>query len=811
MSDDESATEDTGPVPGPGVTDWLAQVVGTPRASKAASRPWLPPGFGPETETVRRIELLLPEDVVVAEGGNLQRVEIRGLPDGVRLASGMAMRDGFWHLAPDDLYGLVALVPDDVPLPFSVMLKGVFVGDDPETPWSELAGFEINGTDTDEVLAARDKGDPSEAERKHSNMDAPPAAPESAAPAAVEESPLAAPEPIPMPPGPELSPVDAAVDTAPPLTMVVIDLDVSVGTDDPAVLKDISVAFSGLPTGAMLSCGASSGGTWTVPAADLSNLSIFIPEDTPDFELDVEMAIAGSDPQTAAIQVENPSVRINPDDAFRVSLAGDPGAGPTRMFVFTDGSVAYDRVINWPAAPNGEVELLVPYIDSGMPFEILMRYENLGAGEGTPALRGLEIDDTIIDADSPAISASGVPSDLGRIWSGDLVLDVREALKMHMVERDESSLENDNALTAHEPHETAEPTLSDAPGEMTEEVGPAEPDRVLTSNETEYGETETAQRDAPEDRLADNDAKATLQSAAEPAADDTKESNVLVVDATFEDLQRPAFITELRQLRDFIRTQSSDENGEIYARLGIDVAKWHDMTVRGPSGANVELEPLLPRIGPLGGIDNSRDFLPLRLQEFSAAARIEVRLSGLPPGSLLTHGENLGGGIWHLSARDCEDVLFLPPIGRTGATVLHISQSDDAAANADYTPHKSLVVDQSRKRSGLHGTDMPALNLTLEPAVFDPDGHGALSLTLGELPVGAVLSSGKNHGGGVWTLEATPGDTLTIHAAVASPAFEITLTCVALNAQTGASSVVSRVIEVNPTKMTLKLRTDMAA
>ena len=148
MAEKDDAVEGDEPVPGPGVTVWLQQVAGPSRPSKAAGRPWLPPGLGGGAFSGQRIELMLPEEVVLSEGGALQRIEIRGLPKGVTLTGGFLLDDGFWYLAPEDLYGVAALVPDGIDLPFSVILKGVFVGDDPDAPWSELTGCRKRGSDT---------------------------------------------------------------------------------------------------------------------------------------------------------------------------------------------------------------------------------------------------------------------------------------------------------------------------------------------------------------------------------------------------------------------------------------------------------------------------------------------------------------------------------------------------------------------------------------------------------------------------------------------------------------------------------------
>ena len=123
MAENNDAVEKDKPVPGPGVTVWLQQTAGPPRPSRATGRPWLPPGLGGGMFSGQRIELMLPEEVVLSEGGSLQRIEIRGLPKDVTLTGGFLMDDGFWYLAPEDLYGVAALVPGSVDLPLSVILK----------------------------------------------------------------------------------------------------------------------------------------------------------------------------------------------------------------------------------------------------------------------------------------------------------------------------------------------------------------------------------------------------------------------------------------------------------------------------------------------------------------------------------------------------------------------------------------------------------------------------------------------------------------------------------------------------------------
>jgi|GEM_PF-672059 len=766
MPNDAKIPENIMPVPGPGVTDWLSAIIGTPRASKSSGPLSLPAGFLPLPETATRLGVALPDEVVHAEGGTLQRIEIRGLPKGVELSAGNLSPEGYWDLAPEYVKGLSAVVPGEVDLPFSVMLKGVFAGDDPDATWSELTGYEFTG-----------------------GHDRP-------APAAPEPEPETTPEtktePVPA------AKSDSAGESTPqkPVSMVVIDLDVSVGTDDPDVLKGISVRFSGLPDGASLSAGTDDNGTWTVSALDLADLSIVIPGDTGDFDLDVEMDIAGSEPQSASIHVENTPVDVNPSAAFKVVIAPQSRAGKARISIYSDGTVTYDQVVDWRGVDE-PVELLIPYIDDALPFEIVMRYDTLGEADCAPKLMEIAIDGVVIPPNAPEISAAGAIEDGGLAWQGDLVVDVRHALKAQPLPSD------DFTEDAHVPSEMAEPEANAAPPSPVLDDA-SEADAVLDPAAMPAEQTPIVAEEPAED-FAD-----PVGGIDDDAPVDETDRGILVVDATYDDLQRPAFLNELRNLRDFIRTRADDANGEIYDRLGIDVTKWHDMAAHGPSGAEVDLDPKLPLLAPRGGIDNTRDFLPLNLSDVADGTDIVVRVSGLAPGALLTHGRNMGNGVWQLHASEAEGVCVLPPIADVKSAPLHIASGDSGDAENIKTK-KSLVVGLRRRPPYPGGTDMHDLPLTLDAALFDPDGHGALSLTIGDMAPGTILSRGRNHGGGVWTLDARCGDTVSFLTARGAKPFAATLTCVALNPETGDSTVVSRIVDITPSRGKIRLRSEMAA
>ena len=578
-----------------------------------------------------------------------------------------------------------------------------------------------------------------------------------------------------------------------PTSMVVIDLDVSVGTEDPDVLQGIIVQFSGLPDGVTLSAGqVDRNGIWTVPAAVLPDLSVIMPVGTEDFDLDVMMQVAGSAPQTASIQVVNEFQGTAPETAFMIRLAPSVGNSAIRFSVYADGTASYDRIIRWPEGKAGSLDVWVPYPATALPFEIVMRHTPLDdAKSATPKFMGIDIDGDFIRPDSPAIAVNGTLDDVGMAWQGDLVIDVRRALKSILTDADEAF---------------EEPTVAEIPMQLPDTEMP-EPEvsslDILFDDESDLESEAVSEPDLAPD-LSDQ-----LRTPSSSESGQAPEPGVLVMDASFDDLQGQAFTDELRRLRDFIRTRPTGNDGEVYARLDIDVTKWHDMVVVGPVGAPVELDPLLPTLAPTGGIDNTRFLSRLKVDNESGIASDHVILQGLAPGTLLTHGKNNGDGTWTIPISDLSKTALLPQMGVSKTRAIHAVWKNDTDARKSI--HHSLLIGSKHKSPEFPATKMRSIKLPLEPAVFDPKGSQFLSLTLGDIPPGILVSDGSNHGGGVWTLETTSGSMLTLYAAAAMKPFSMSMTCVALNEENGDSTVVSRVAEIIPTLGTIALRNELAA
>ena len=567
-------------------------------------------------------------------------------------------------------------------------------------------------------------------------------------------------------------------------TMVVIDLDVSVGINDPEILTDISVTFSGLPTGASLTAGAQNDdNSWVVPATLLDNLSIVITEDTSDFDMVIIMDIGDGSPQSATIHVANDPFADDHGKSFSIRLAPGPELSSVRLYVYLDGGITFDRVLTWPNGFDAPTNFVIPLLNVSLPFEILMRYEVLGDNkEDGPSLVGIDIEDTHVSSGSPAITVQGQINDQGISWQGDLIIDVQSALK---------------SATRVTSETDAMPELLPLVSNDSEPLMAIEPSGPL---------------DNPEQELAiiDVDDTQTAEVPEVESAQDTH-ADVLIVDASLNDLKSPAFVDELLSLREFIRGKASDSEREIYERLGVDVSKWHDMSVRGPIGAPVDLNPSMPLLAPKGGRDNTRAPQKLHLSRINTEHDVQVRVTGLLPGAFLTHGKNMGDGIWHLTISEADHVSIVPPMDQSKPASLQVSWRVRSNVGHETIAQRSILSNSVLPQLKYANTDIRIMSLRLDADLFDPEGHGALSITVGDMPPGTMLSQGKNHGGGVWTLETTSDTGFQLTACATQSPFSITLTCVALDSETGNSTVASHVVNVDPRKGAMSSNRTIAA
>ena len=722
MSDQEKAIS---PILRPGIHGWLRGLLGTPKPSMATGPAPLPASMSmPHFVTLA---------VTIPDGtdGDLISAEIRDVLGHITFSAGRFGQDAVWRFTPDELNGLTATVPGHTALPLTITAKVRYVARDGDDTWTEVFGIDLAPA----AVAPETEGDATGGVEKQSDAATPPSAP---------------PQPLPM-------------------VMAVVDLDVSVGTRAPDVLSRISITFEGVPDGAALSAGMPLGdGKWLVQASELDKLAIMLPRDMPGFDLGVVMDSGGTDTQTATLGVVNEEATLGGDDRLTLRLGPPELTAPTRFKVYADGSLLSDLCVNWRDAETDQVDLDVAFDGSlGLPFEIVVRFAPMTdmGGDG-PKFLGATIAEIDVAPDSSCLSAHGEASPGALTWHGDLILDVHRLTRSPRTE-----------AVAVETVAPPAPIVIEAPTEV------ASPDETsaeaIPEAKCEPREQSHEEREPYEPEPSDLGTAATEEAAAE----ETDTLPTLVMTATPDDIRNRAFLDELRQLRAFIIDPQRDTEGSAtYARLGIDVGKWRDMQVNGPTGAPLDLNPAFESLAPPGGVDNARSYANLRPHRTALRPSAPVIVRDLPPGTLLTHGENLGNGEWRLSAHDLDRVTFVGAVAGRRTALINIDEE-----SARHAVLLGPIADALRPET----SDLRPMTHILDANVFDPDGYGQLSLTIGDMPPGSILDGGKNHGDGVWTVECRTGDPVTIWVCGQSRPFSLTLTCVALDTSSGASMVVT--------------------
>ncbi len=531
---------------------------------------------------------------------------------------------------------------------------------------------------------------------------------------------------------------------------VIVQLDVSVGIDDVEILKTIDLQFSGLPPSARLTHGTeSTPGNWQVNALDLANLCVLMPPACPDFDLLVEMENADHPPQSARIRVSASAGAVQ-SNASVVILSVGPSTmqDDIRFKVYADGVPVFDRVINWSEKTDARQRLSVP-ISWGdkKPFELLIRWQGTDANhppEEGPVLYSIETPDGDIVVPSAAMSGRYQSRNQGVSWRGDLTVSL----------------------------------MNFADGPLDDVPPPSE---------------ETA---APVDFVA----QAAMPTVAPPAEEDMEDmvgsaqkrevinAETLELHIDTSDLHQHAFVDELRNLKDFVLAHGDGDHESVYERLSINVGKWHNMRVIGPSGADVELDAQFPSLGPLGGLDGGRPLYHVAQDLSDTQAPGDIRISGLPAGTILTHGRNLGDGCWIVDGEALDKVAVLAPIGHLQTIRVLIEPVAFERGGAVRTALVGGVLANLTPPT----ETMNLLPFPIPLHVFDPENLGSLAITVGDLPPGVMLNMGSNHGNGIWSLECNSDVPLVIAIPHNQGMFEASVTCVATGDNSAESSVVTR-------------------
>jgi len=193
------------------------------------------------------------------------------------------------------------------------------------------------------------------------------------------------------------------------------------------------------------------------------------------------------------------------------------------------------------------------------------------------------------------------------------------------------------------------------------------------------------------------------------------------------------------------------------------------------------------------------------LTDTDGSETLSITVSDLPEGAELSAGTDNGDGTWTLTAGDLDGLQMTAPAD-SGDFDLAISatatESDGDTNTVSVTTSVSgpdLVADDpTLTTAAASGEEDRAIALSIDAALSDTDGSETLSITISDVPDGAVLSAGTDNGDGTWTLDAGDLDGLTITPAENSDAdFTLGVSATTTESSTGDTSTVTSSVDVS--------------
>jgi len=170
------------------------------------------------------------------------------------------------------------------------------------------------------------------------------------------------------------------------------------------------------------------------------------------------------------------------------------------------------------------------------------------------------------------------------------------------------------------------------------------------------------------------------------------------------------------------------------------------------------------------GNENSAILLVINaaLTDTDGSETMTVVISGVPTGGTLSAGVSDGHGNWTLTQAQLSNLTFTPPQGASGdysftVTATASENGTSASAATSMAVHVHGIAETPtlsvQAAVGFEDTNIP---LVINAALLDLDGSEQLSIVIGNVPAGAVLSAGLAIGNGQWSLSASELVGLTI-------------------------------------------------
>ncbi len=258
------------------------------------------------------------------------------------------------------------------------------------------------------------------------------------------------------------------------------------------------------------------------------------------------------------------------------------------------------------------------------------------------------------------------------------------------------------------------------------------------------------------------------------------------------------------------------------ANLAITVDDLGNSGFEGPKTASASVPITVaavadaPTLTVTAASGNEHAAIPLNvasaLVDTDGSETLSITVGGLPAGAVLSSGTDLGGGKWRLTPAQLNGLTITPPSHRHGVFSLTVTATSKETSNGStastvqpLTLTVAAVADAPTLTvTAASGNEHAAIPLNVASALVDTDGSETLSITVGGLPAGAVLSSGTDLGGGKWRLTPAQLNGLTVISPV-SGNFPLSVTATSKETSNGSTATTVRPLMLSLNSITPKV------
>ncbi|HAS89861.1 MAG TPA: hypothetical protein DCS48_11245, partial [Desulfovibrio sp.] len=220
----------------------------------------------------------------------------------------------------------------------------------------------------------------------------------------------------------------------------------------------------------------------------------------------------------------------------------------------------------------------------------------------------------------------------------------------------------------------------------------------------------------------------------------------------------------------------SDHSGKITFDVAAIATENDSSTARTETVLEADVTPVADTpdqsVNNISGREDTAISIDVSSQLTDSSENLSVQISNVPDGVSLSHGTDLGNGVWSVDPADLGNLTVTPPADFSGSFDLEITstatESDGSTASTSdtFTVSVSGVADAPELdvQNATGAEDDTSIPLDISSALTDLDSSETLSITVSNIPQGFTLNAGTDNGDGSWTLAPSSLAGLTITA-----------------------------------------------